>query len=60
MELSSLVAAEHSTIVLKVKLNVVRNTESLSMHALGHQRVHIVVVSSMVSKEAWVEWLCTL
>ena len=60
VELPGHFAAEHSTVVLKVKLKVVRNTESLSMHALGHQRVDIVVVSGMVSKEAWIGWLCTL
>ena len=60
VELPGHFAAEHSTIVLKVKLKVVRNAESLSIHALGRQRVHIVVVSGMVSEEAWIQWLRTL
>ena len=60
VELLSGVVAENSAIVRQVNLEIVCHTESLSKHALGHQGVHIVVVSGVVSKEACSLWTSTL
>ena len=60
VELLSGVVAENSAIVRQVNLEIVCHTESLSKHALGHQGVHIVVISGVVSKEACSLWTSTL
>ena len=60
VELLSGVVAEHSAIVRQVNLEIVRDTKSLSEHAFGHQGVHIVVVSSVISKETCTLWTSAL
>ena len=60
VELLCGIVAEYSAIVRQVNLEIVRDTESLSEHALGHQGVHIVVVSGVPSKEACTLWTSAL
>ena len=60
VELLSGVVAEHSAIVRQVNLEIVRDTKSLSKHALRHQGVHVVVVSGVISKEACTLWTSAL
>ena len=60
VELLSGVVAENSAVVRQVNLEIVCHTESLSEHALGHQGVHIVVITGVVSKEACTLWTSSL
>ena len=57
VELLGRIVAEYSAIVRQVNLEIVCDTKSLSKHTLGHQRVNIVIVPGMVTKETWTQWV---
>lgn len=52
MELLSRIVAEHGAIVREVQLKVVSDTKGVSKDRLWHKGVKVMVVSSVLAKEA--------